>query len=1466
VTFIAPATSVRFFVYDAAVACSPAPASFLHAIWTNGLNVECLSVAAALVPVNDEPCGAIAIPLVNSNCATPVSGTTNGATQTSANSLDVAPLNPNSAVPFGCGAVNFSGADVWYSVTVPATGYIGINTVESDLCAGAIGLYTAPSCAAGPYSWVGGSGLCSIDGLNAANTAPGIVINPATYGLTPGQTVYIRYWERNNNENGDFTICAYNAPVPAGEDPCNSILLTAADPCVPVQYNTENAQPVSTSITVAAPSCGNPGIPINDMWFRVVVPATGAMTVTTIAGTLTDMAMAWYRLSAGSACGPGTMTQIPGVGCHDNQSIANRMPRINSSVSGIALTPGETIYIRVWNREAGRSNYYGTFSICITPNNPPPNDDPCGAIALSVEGDCILFPSTNENATNTVNHPTTFPPGASFTTAPSCGAPANGDVWFTIDVPGDLIAPYGVNIDTDDLLALDFALAVYRDTTAIPGCGDANGLKLVQIAGACSLAGSAQGNALMPSLTLNVPTITPGERLYIRVWRSTTAQGIFSICARRTDPVLCSGTIYDSGGPSGNYSDNENTSANIPANNPLMLPFCPSKVGDVVTLTFTEFNIENGWDFMRIYNGTSAAAPLIGTYTGTNSPGTVTASLVGNPSGCLFVAFTSDGVINLPGYRFKVSCSPPLPTPPPPVGDCGVFTYDPGGPTGNYANNIGVAPIAPPYTQTWCPNVAGEVVTLTFSSFNVEANWDQVWIFNDDVAPVPPATTNMINSGNGTGFFAGNSIYPLGGAYWGNGIVGPFTATITGTNPNGCLTLVFTSDFSVTPAGWAGQVTCGPPPPPDPPPVGDCGVVFFDPGGAGNYGNNQTSTQTYCAPAGQLLTVTFTQFSLENNWDKLYVFDGPTTASPMISSGNGVGFGPAPFGPGAFWGNGIPGPFTSSTPGGCLTFHFVSDASVVQAGYRARTSCAPQAPNDNPCTPVGATLVNVNTSCIPQTFNNNNSTGTPAVPPPGCGNYQGSDVWFRFVAPPSGRVFIDSHAGTMTDGVMALYSGLSCAGPLSLIQCSDDDGEGLMPQIDRMCTPLVPGQTYYLRYFGYAGQLGTFDLCIVTTGGQTTLQSDCGGAFSLCSDAPFANVGYGSGCGSDLSAVNWGCLAGGERQGEWYAFQVQNAGNLGMTITPSGPTDIDWAVWGPFSSAALPNPVGGACIPTSPPKRCSNASLNNTQTWNAGTAVTGMGSANATLNSPQFTSSAFVLTDGPPTLAQIDGWAPGINVLAGQVWLLFVDDHHITGGSYTVSWNTVPTVPGNQVMGCVLLPIELVQLEAKPRITTVDLLWTTSSEQNSSHFLVERSADGRDFEVIGSVDAMGDRSIPTDYQFTDENPIRGMNYYRLRMVDLDGTSGYSNVVTALFEPDEVRIMVVPNPTRDRADIVMSSIYEDNLIVRITDGSGRLISTYLAPSGAQRIELPIEKLEAGSYTVQLVTQQGATFGRTRFVKQ
>lgn len=513
--------------------------------------------------------------------------------------------------------------------------------------------------------------------------------------------------------------------------------------------------------------------------------------------------------------------------------------------------------------------------------------------------------------------------------------------------------------------------------------------------------------------------------------------------------------------------------------------------------------------------------------------------------------------------------------------------------------------------------------------------------------------------------------------------------------------------------------------------------------------------------------------------------------------------------------------------------------------------------NDNPCaTPplvTGATLLTPNTTCSLTNSTNLNAAGTTGIPAPGCGNYQGGDVWFRFTAPPSGRVYIDTKSGTLIDAAMALYSAAACGGPFTLVECDDDDGEGLMPAIDRMCNPLTPGATYWLRVWGYNDRRGTFDLCIVEGGNQTTLQNDCGGAFSLCGVTPFNGIAYGNGCGPDLSSTNWGCLAG-ERQGSWYAFRTNDAGNLSLTITPSTPSDIDWAIW-TGTLVGAPNPVGASCMPGGAPIRCSFASLTNTMTVGGAnpTAATGMGKATF--------AGAAAFNTGSETDAT-DGWVPGLTVTANQMYLLFIDDHHLEGNAYNVTWTESPAA----VIGCQILPVTDLVLQAQPGAGVVDLSWTTSSERNSSHFIIERSTDGAHFQAIGQADAVGYSMNTTLYQSVDRDPKLGLNYYRLQQVDEDGTSTLSNVVSVLFQPRTTTIMVVPNPARHSAELLLSEAYDGDLHVRITDGSGRTVGSFLAPAGMQRMDLPIAHLEAGSYTVQLITPKDGSFARTRFVKQ
>ena len=348
----------------------------------------------------------------------------------------------------------------------------------------------------------------------------------------------------------------------------------------------------------------------------------------------------------------------------------------------------------------------------------------------------------------------------------------------------------------------------------------------------------------------------------------------------------CSGNFYDSGNVGGNYANNENSTRTICSN-----------AGNCVRVTFTSFNTENCCDFLRIYDGPSAASPLIGTYNGATSPGVVTSS-----TGCLTFVFTSDGSITSSGWAATISCVACGAPPPclPNMSNCTANTcsgnfYDSGGIGGNHANNEN-------FTTTICSD-AGNCVAVNFTAFQLESCCDFLRIYDGPNAGAP--------------------------------LIGTFTGAVSPglvTSTTGCLTFVFTSDGSVVNFGWEASISCGPCGGVGPclPNMGDCldnacAGNFYDSGGlGGNYGNNETLLHTICSSAGNCVTLNFTSFNLENGFDFLRIYDGPNTGMPLI---------------GTYTGTTLPGS-VSSTLTGCLTFEFTSDGSNTAPGWEAAISCA----------------------------------------------------------------------------------------------------------------------------------------------------------------------------------------------------------------------------------------------------------------------------------------------------------------------------------------------------------------------------------------------------------------------------------------------------------------------------------------------------------------------------------------------
>lgn len=417
-------------------------------------------------------------------------------------------------------------------------------------------------------------------------------------------------------------------------------------------------------------------------------------------------------------------------------------------------------------------------------------------------------------------------------------------------------------------------------------------------------------------------------------------------------PPVCGGTFTDPGGPTADYAGNTDSTVTI----------CPINPGDVVTVTFNSFETETNWDALYVFDGNSITAPqiastngagnvpggLAGGYWGTAIPGPFTSSSV---DGCLTFRFRSDGSVQDPGWVANVTCGPP--------------------PT--------------------CRRPTA-VTTSTVTSNSVILNWTQPTNPDNSVASAWQVLALPCGSpapaANATGFVDVTSGPPY---------------TLTGLNSSTCYDIYIRAVCSPTDSSiWSGPSTITTQ---VAPPV--CGGTFVDAGGPANYPNNSDSTVTVCpVNPGDVVTVTFTSFSTENNFDALYVFDGNSIAAPQIASTNGAGNVPGGLA-GGYWGTAIPGPFTSSSPDGCLTFRFRSDGVVNLAGWVADVTCnpAPECPKPNTLT---ATSITTTSAFLG--WNEQN----PAVV-----------QWEVIILPLGSPVPLPSATGTIVSTNPALFTGLT---------------------------------------------------------------------------------------------------------------------------------------------------------------------------------------------------------------------------------------------------------------------------------------------------------------------------------------------------------------------------------------------------------------------------------------------------------
>jgi hypothetical protein len=132
------------------------------------------------------------------------------------------------------------------------------------------------------------------------------------------------------------------------------------------------------------------------------------------------------------------------------------------------------------------------------------------------------------------------------------------------------------------------------------------------------------------------------------------------------------------------------------------------------------------------------------------------------------------------------------------------------------------------------------------------------------------------------------------------------------------------------------------------------------------------------------------------------------------------------------------------------------------------------------------------------------------------------------------------------------------------------------------------------------------------------------------------------------------------------------------------------------------------------------------------------------------------------------------------------------------------------------LPVVLLNFSAEPDQDIVNVTWSTASEENSDYFFVERSADGINFNETGRVKAAGNSSSVKEYSLTDNTPLEGMSYYRLKQTDLNGQFTYSNMVKVNINANREEMIIYPNPAADKFNIQLTKNMKDEILVVVAD--------------------------------------------------